>query len=105
MVFRARIYDPRTGDLMDDAALAGVQVRLASGQTIDMKYGAHPKTPPNEYYWTGSWLVPKDNPTGSLSYTIVATDKSGRTGEFKPFGVQSSLPTITDDVLSDVATQ
>ncbi len=103
MVFRARIYDPSTGDLMDDTALASVQVHLANGVTVDMKYGKHPKTPPNESYWTGSWVIPKDQATGSLSYTIVATDKQGRTGEFKPFGIQASLPTITDEVLPDVA--
>ncbi len=104
MVFRARIYDPVTGGLMDNTTLASVKVQLANGVTIAMKAGKHPKTPPNEYYWTGSWLIPKDQPTGTLSYTIVATDKQGRTGEFKPFGIQASLPTITNEVLPDAAT-
>ena len=101
MVFRARVYDPHTGDLMDDSAVSTLQVQLANGQTIDMKYGAHPKNPPNEFYWTGSWVVPKDNPTGTLNYSIVATAKDGRTGEFKPMIVQSSLPTILDETLPD----
>jgi hypothetical protein len=105
MVFRARVYDPVTGGLMDSSTLTSVQVHLANGVTFDMKYGQHPKTPPNEYYWTGSWLVPKDQPTGTLTYTIIATDKQGRTGEFKPFGIQSSIPTITSDVLPDATGQ
>lgn len=103
IVFRTRIYDPVTGDLMDDSVMKSAQVQLANGVTITMKYGKHPKTPPNEYYWTGSWVIPKDQPTGTLTYTIVATDKQGRTGEFKPFGIQTSLPTITDEVLPDAA--
>lgn len=103
MVFRARIYDPATGDMMDGSAMKSVQVQLANGVTVTMKYGKHPKTPPQEGYWTGSWLIPKDQATGTLNYTIVATDTQGRTGEFKPFGVQASLPTITDEVLPDAA--
>lgn len=102
MVWRAKITDPATGDLMDDSQLDSVQVKLANGETVDMKYGAHPKTPPNEYYWTGSWEVPKDAPTGTLAYSIEVTAKDGRTGEFKPImSVAASLPAITDDVYPD----
>jgi len=101
VVWRARIYDPKTGDLMDDSALSKVEVRLANGQTIAMKYGPHPKNPPGEAYWTASWMVPKDNATGTLKYSITATSTDGRTGEFKPIDVASSLLTITDEVLPD----
>jgi hypothetical protein len=45
--------------------------------------------------------VPKDYPTGTLSFTVTATDTQGRTGEFKPFDIAPSLPTITDEVLED----
>lgn len=102
MVWRAKITDPATGDLMDATKIDKVQVQLANGQMVDMKYGAHPKTPPNEYYWTGSWEVPKDAPTGTMAYTIVVTAKDGRTGQFKPImSVAASLPTITDEVYAD----
>jgi hypothetical protein len=105
MVWRAKITDPATGDLMDDTTVDKVQIQLANGETVDMKFGAHPKTPPNEYYWTGSWEVPKDAPTGTVAYTIVATAKDGRTGEFKPImSVAASLPAITDEVYSDAPT-
>jgi len=103
MVWRARVYDPRTGDLMTKAELSKVQVLLANGKSVDMAFGPHPKNPPNEAYWTGSWLIPKDNPTGTLNYSIVAASTDGRTGEFKPFSVAASLPTITEQVLADVA--
>jgi hypothetical protein len=103
IVWRVRVYDPRSGDLMDAAALTGVQVQLANGKTVDLAYGAHPKDPPNEYYWASNWVVPKDAPTGTLRYQIMASAADGRTGHFEPFSVASSLPSITEDVLPDVS--
>ena len=103
IVWRARIYDPRTGNLMTKAELSKVQVLLANGKSVDMAFGPHPKNPPNEAYWTGSWLIPKDNPTGTLNYSISATSTDGRIGEFKPFSVAASLPTVTEQTLTDVA--
>ncbi len=103
MVWRVRVYDPNTGNLMDDKALEGVQVKLANGKALDATYGAHPKDPPNEYYWTASWVIPKDNATGTLRYTISATASDGRSGDFAPFAVTSSLPSILDETLPDGA--
>lgn len=103
IVWRARVYDPKTGKLMDDKALSSVQIKLANGKTVDMKYGAHPKSPPGESYWTGSWIVPKDNATGTLNYTVSATATDGRAGSFAPFNVAPSLLSITDEVLPDAA--
>ncbi len=105
MVWRVRVFDPKTGELMDKAALSKVEVRLANGVNIEMQYGPHPKDPPGESFWTGSWVVPKDHPTGTLNYTIVATAVDGRTGEFKPFSTAPSLPSILDEVLADIPTK
>jgi hypothetical protein len=105
IVWRARVIDPETGEDMDDTMLDTVEVTLSDGQTFEMHFGPHPPppNPPRDYYWTTSWLIPADYATGTFSYTITATDPDGRTGEFKPFDVPSSLPTITDEVLSEVA--
>jgi hypothetical protein len=105
LVWRSRVFDPATGDPLDGDALAKVEVMLSDGQTFEMEYGAHPPAPnpPRDYYWTVAWVVPKDYPTGTLSYTIVATDTQGRSGEFKPFDIPPSLPTITEEVLADIA--
>lgn len=97
IVWRAHIYDPRTGDLMDDKTVSKVQVKLANATVVDMKYGAHPKGG-QEFYWTGSWTVPSDSPTGTLGYTVTATSADGRTGEYTQFNVPTSLLTITDEV-------
>ncbi len=40
--------------------------------------------------WTGSWTVPDDAPTGTISYTVTATDRFGRTATFTPFSAQAS---------------
>jgi hypothetical protein len=103
IVFRVRVYDPHTGELMDAAALSGVQVKLANGTNVDLAYSAHPKDPPNEYYWANSWVIPKTAPTGTLRYTIQASATDGRSGEFEPFSVASSLPSIIDETLPDAA--
>jgi hypothetical protein len=102
MVWRTRVFDPFTGDLMDNTTLSSVQVRLANGTNLDMKYGPHPaKTQPQETFWTTSWVIPKTHPTGTLNYSVVATSTDGRTGEFKPFITTVSLPTILEEVLPD----
>ncbi|HBY97436.1 MAG: hypothetical protein M5U01_03920 [Ardenticatenaceae bacterium] len=102
IVWRARVFDPRTGELMDDKALSKVEVQLANGETLEMGYGHHPKDPPGEAFWTASWVVPKDQATGTLNYSVVATSADSRSGEFKPFSTKPSLLTITDEVLPDV---
>lgn len=101
MVWRARIVDPITGEMMDDSQITTAEVQLANGETVELQYGPHPKDPPNEFYWTGSWVVPKDYATGTLSYTILVTAADGRTGEFTPFSVKPSLPAIIDEVYPD----
>lgn len=99
IVWRARVTDPASGKELDDSAIKGVQVQLADGKTFDMKYGGHPNDNPVDFFWTTSWDVPKDYPTGTVDYKIVATDTQGRTGTFAPFKVTPSLLTITDQVL------
>ena len=104
IVWRARVIDPETGGQMDDSMLESVEVILSDGQTLEMEYGVHPPAPnpPRDSYWTAAWLVPKDYPTGTLTFSIDATAADGRTGEFLPFDIPSSLPTITEEVLQDV---
>jgi hypothetical protein len=105
IVWRVRVVDPTTGEPMDDTMLDKVEIMLSDGQVFEMEFGVHPPepNPPRDYYWTAAWLVPKDYPTGTLGYTVLATAVDARTGEFKPFDIPASLPTITDEVLQDIA--
>ena len=40
------------------------------------------------------WVVPDDAPIGIVRYTVTAKDSQGRTGEWKPFEVETSQLTI-----------
>jgi len=37
----------------------------------------------------GYWLVPDDAPTGTVKYTVTATDRFGRTATFTPFSYEN----------------
>ena len=104
IVWRTRIIDPVTGGQLGDDSVS-VQVRLGDGQVIDLKYGDHPRDTPTDTFWAGSFKVPVDYPTGTLSFEVVATATDGRTGSFLPFNVASSLLTITDEVLETIPTE
>ncbi len=102
IVWRVKVIDPATGEPMDDQALSSVAVKLAD-QSLDLRYGPHPKDNPADYFWTVSWLIPKDHPTGELPYTIEATAKDGRTGTFEQFGVTLARLTVTDEIRPTIA--
>lgn len=99
ILWRARVIDPSTGKEMDDKALKSVVLKMADGKVVEAKYGKHS----DESFWVAGWVVPKDYPTGTVNFTLVATAADGRTGEFKPFQVAPSLLTVTNEVLPDVA--
>jgi hypothetical protein len=102
IVFRARIYDT-TGKAMDDTQLQEVRVTFKDGTTDVLKYGPHPKDPPNESFWTWGWVVPATYPVGTLEYTVTATSKDGAKGTFKQIGLAPC--TITDTVRPVIVTQ
>lgn len=95
IVFRARIYDT-TGKAMDDKQLKEIRVTFKDGTTDVLKYGPHPKDPPNESFWTVGWVVPTAYPVGTLEYTMTATSLDGAVGTFKQIGLAPA--TITADV-------
>ena len=51
---------------------------------------------PERQFWVAKWVVPQDTPVGIVRFTVTASDKYGRTGEFKPFEVQASQVTIVE---------
>lgn len=102
IVWRARVIDPVTGEELSDEALSSVVVNLGDGQTLEMRYGPHPRDNPTDSFWTTSFDIPEDYPTGTLDYEVVATASDGRTTSFKPFDVAPSLLTVTDEVLEAI---
>lgn len=94
VVFRIRVYDPVTGQPMDDKTLSGVTIALPDGQSFTAKYGGHPAKTPVDSFWATSWVIPDNYPTGTLSYKANATAIDGRTGAFDNFNVQPSFLTV-----------
>jgi hypothetical protein len=101
IVWRARVLDPDTGTELDDTATT-VEVRLADGQVFEMRYAPHPRENPTDFFWTTSFDIPVDYPSGTLNYEIVATTTDGREGSFAPFNVAPSLLTITEETLDTI---
>jgi len=93
IVWRVRVYDPETGQAMDETTLDVVEVILPGEQIVKARYGPHPPPPQDasDFFWSTSWVIPQEYPTGSLSYTIRAKSKDGRSGEFAQFNVAPSL--------------
>ena len=93
--FRMFVADPQTGNREESAQLV-VHVNFAGKiQDIPMRYRAT-EAQPERQFWVAKWLVPQDAPVGIVRYTVTATDKYGRTGEFKPFEVKASQLTIVE---------
>jgi hypothetical protein len=94
--FRMSVADPLTGNREESAQLI-VHVNFA-GKILDipMRYRATAAQPERQF-WVAKWMVPQDAPVGIVRYTVTATDKHGRTGEFKPFEVQASQLTIVEE--------
>ena len=93
--WRMFVADPSTSKREESAQLV-VHLTVA-GKTFDipMRYRATAAQPERQF-WVAKWVVPEDTPTGIIRYTVTASDKYGRSGEFKPFEVQASQLTIVD---------
>ena len=91
MGFRMTAIDGGTGETENTAVLVA-HLKYA-GQTIDvpMRWRGQGGFPAAEYprqpseMWTGVWVVPADAQPATLSYTVTATDRFGRTATFSPF--------------------
>ena len=94
--FRFTAINPATGT-RDRASQLVVHLNYR-GQTIDlpMRDRQNVKQPEREF-WIAEWKVPDDAVTGIVNYTVTARDPQGRTGEFKPFDVESSQILIVED--------
>lgn len=93
VVWRVRVQN-QTGKALDKKDLKSLAVELPDGQKFSMHYGPHPKGRTDDYFWTTSWKIPANYPTGTLSYKVVATAADGKTQSWSPFKVKPSELTI-----------
>lgn len=71
-------------------------VYLQNGTSLVAKYDKHPprgkEGEPVRYFWTTSWQIPNDYPTGTLRWWVIVTDKAGAFVRYDPIGAGTSLP-------------
>ncbi len=93
--FRMTAINSVTGE-RDRAAQLVVHLTYG-GKTIDvpMRDRQNEKQPERNFF-VAKWIVPDDAPVGIVRYTVTAKDSQGRTGEFKPFDVDTSQITIVE---------
>ncbi len=112
IVWRARVFDPETGNnlpanpsdlipLLPDAdAIAAmtegltVTVHLSDGQSFPMRFGLHADA---DYFWSYGWEVPADYPTGVLNdYVTAEWTTDGKSGSSQGFQVPLAFLTILE---------
>ncbi len=94
VVWRIRVFDPAKGKQMGKASIKSLVVELPDGSKHKMHYGTHPRKKATDSFWSVAWQIPANYPTGSLSYKVVATDKSGKVHTWRPFNVGNSQFTV-----------
>lgn len=95
--FRMSAIDPETGEYIDPET-SELTVHLSyAGKTQDlnMRWRATERQP-ERTFWVAKWIVPDDAPTGIVRFTVTARDNTGRTGEYRPYDVESSQLTIVE---------
>jgi len=93
--FRMTAINPETGK-RDRATQLVVHLNYA-GKTLDLPMrDRQTAQQPERDFWVLKWMVPNDAPLGIVRYTVTAKDPQGRTGEYKPFDVETSQLTIVE---------
>lgn len=99
MVWRAKIFDSSTGDELTGGQIQELgitmQVAISDGQSVDLGYKGHPPGADFDMYFTGHLVIPDDEPTGTLAWTLTATDSLGNTATFEPVGQKAGLGVLT----------
>jgi len=103
IVWRAMIADAATGVELtrDQITQLGLTVTatLADGTKVRLLFGPHPApfipAPLRETYWSGPFLIKADHPTGTMTWTLTATDTQGHSATFTPLGQASGAAILT----------
>jgi len=96
-LFRIRLLDAKTGKSLDDKGVKSLVVELSNGEKLGVNYHQHPPKDPTDWFWVAGWPIAEDQPTGSLSYKVVATTLDGQTVTWRPFQVANSQVTVVGD--------
>ena len=94
VVWRLRVFDPDKSKQLGKAGIKSLVVELPDAKQHKMHYRPHPPKKSTDMFWTAAWKIPANYPTGSISYKVIATDKSGKTHTWRPFKVRGSEFTV-----------
>jgi hypothetical protein len=81
-----------------DARGLQVVVSLSDGTKYPLRLHIHPpppNAPAHAMYWAVSVPIPATHPTGTLSWTMTVTDKSGHGVSFEPIGQSAGIDVLT----------
>ena len=101
IIFRAVVSDAAGVALTgDQITQRGVKVLVTTGEgaRIPLVYQPHP--PPNvpvpnhSLYFAAAYPVSHDHPTGTLTWTVSATDNAGHTASFAPIGQEVGVAVL-----------
>jgi hypothetical protein len=93
--FRMTAINPATGKR--DRATQMVVHLAYNGKTVDIPMrDRQTEQQPERTFWVAKWMVPEDATPGIVRYTVTAKDSEGRTGEYRPFDVDTSQITIVE---------
>jgi hypothetical protein len=76
-------------------------VKLKDGTTLPLRLNVHPPFPDakvTDMYWSVSYAIKPDHPTGTMPWTFVVSDAAGNVVTFAPIGqsVGASVLTIAE---------
>ena len=93
--FRMTAINPETGK-RDRATQLVVHLNYAGKTLVLPMRDRQTAQQPEREFWVLKWIVPNDAPLGIIRFTVTAKDPQGRTGEWKPFEVETSQLTIVE---------
>lgn len=67
-IFKVGVWDPETGDVLGGDDLDSVTVAVDRDVSVDLAYDDE------EEYWSGNWVIPEDEETGTVSFTVEVTN-------------------------------
>ena len=95
--FRVSVIDGATGKPAADAEVVIHLTYAGRTEQVPARYRGAGRGNQIPNLWTAKWTVPADAPTGVIDVRIVATDKSGRTAEYRPFPNPASHLTVISE--------
>jgi hypothetical protein len=96
VVFRFRLVDA-DGKPVDDKGIKSLFVELPGGQRLQAGYGQHPpRGEAADHFWTAAWIIPEEQPNGTLAYKAIVTHQEGQAQTWEPFKIKSSQFTVVD---------